>query len=346
MSDTEEKQHQPTNVKLRRARREGSVPHANDVLALAVWPVLIWLVFGWSTFEAGLRRLLTAALVVDYNRPGREIVTDVFFGLVSLAIDIVAPILVIAVIIAIAVAILDNGGFVFSGKPVAPDFSRINPAQGFKRIFSARTAVESGYGLLKLVIFAGIAFAVMYRAVPELQRVQACGLTCAPALLEALVFPLLAFFLAIFLVAAVIDFLLSRQLFKQEMKMSHSELKRENKDTYGNPDVKQRRKTLGTEIRDAPARLGVRAASLVYVGADAAVGVRYVANETPAPFVVFKVGGEQMRETMSEARRLGIPIVPDGRVAGVLNTRGVVGNIIPQPTFTDIARELLRQGLA
>jgi type III secretion protein U len=344
--DTEEKQHQPTDTKLRRARREGNVPHAKDVMALAAWPIIVWLVFNWTSFEASLRRLLANALSHDFNAPVSDIANDIMFAVFWEAFGIVLPIFIVVIIIALVVGLIDNGGFIFAGKPVAPDFNRINPGQGFKRIFSARTAAEAGFSLVKMTIFAGIAALLLTLSLSELRRGQACGFECLPAVWSAVVFPLLWAFLAVFLVAAILDFLMSRQLFRREMKMSHSELKRENKDVYGNPELKQRRKALGQEVASTPTALGLTGSTLLFVGKDAIVGIRYIVNETPAPFITLKATGDRRRELLVEARRLGRPLVRDDALATRLFAEGFVGSVIPRSAFVQVAQQLISRGAA
>jgi type III secretion protein U len=345
-NDTEEKKHAPTSTKLRRARRDGKVPHANDVLALAIWPLLIWLLFTWPSFEGGLRLLMTRVLTLDYNMPTEDVMSDMVMGLFWSGVGIVAPFFVVAIIISFLIGLLDNQGFVFSGKPITPDFNRLNPIEGFKRIFSMRTAVESGYGLAKLAIFAGVAIVHFYVNIDALKQLQACGAACLTTTWSTLINPLLAMYLAIFIIAAIIDFILSRQLFNYEMRMSHTELKRENKDVYGNPDIKTRRRDLGRDIASGPVRMGLGATSMLFIGRDVIVGVRYVANETPAPYIVLKASGDRRREIMRDARRTGVPSVASDTIAKALFNRGIVGNVIPRATFTVVAKELMDKGLA
>lgn len=340
--DTQEKRHQPTKSKLKRARREGNVPHARDVMAMTTWPTLLWIYFNWPSFEASLKRLISAVVTADLNMPAEDAVGRIAGGVLSEAYAIIIPIMLVAALMAIVISIIDTGGIIFAAKPVAPDFDRINPAKGIKRIFSRRTAVESAYGLLKLALFALVTVAIISTAVEVLRQTQACGVPCLPAALAATVDPLLAIFLAFFLIAAVADFLLGRSLFRHEMRMSDTELKRENKDVYGNPELKRHRRERGAEMASGPSRLGLRAATFVVVGRDQVVGVRYMPAEAPAPFVVVKAQGRARTDLLSEARRLGISRVANERLAALLHARGTPGDIVPPDSFADIAREILR----
>ena len=144
-----------------------------------MWPTLIWLIFLWSSFEASLRRLLTNAVTADFAEVSGEVVLRTTGLTFESAANIVAPFFIASFIMAVLISILDKGGILFSGKPITPDFNRMNPVEGFKRIFSMRTAAESGYGLIRMLVFAGCAVAVLWAAVDVLQFVQSCGLLCA-----------------------------------------------------------------------------------------------------------------------------------------------------------------------
>ncbi len=344
--DSQEKRHPATPHKLRRARREGRIPHANDVLALTMWPTIIWLIFSWPSFEASLRRLLSIAVNANFREPSEEVVGRLTALVFQLSISIVGPFLIIAFVIAVLISILDNGGVIFSGKPVSPDFNRLNPAEGFKRIFSVRTAVESGYGLARMLVFVGCAVGVLWAAIDDLSLVQSCGLLCLNQGVESTIYPILALFFAIFVVAGVLDFLISRKLFMHEMRMSDTELKRDHKETYGTPQFKHHRREIGRTLVTASIPMGLNAASFLVIGEHSVVGVRYVVNEAPAPFIVLKVSGDDRRETMREAGRLRIPLVPNAHLARNLDELGSLGGIVPRETFTDVAKEILRLELA
>lgn len=339
--DTQEKRHPPTASKLKRARREGRVAHARDVVALTTWPTLVWLYFNWNSFEASLHRLIAGVATSDLDMPSDVAVRRLTMGVLSDAYAIIVPILLIAALMAVVISIIDTGGVIFSGKPIAPDFNRLNPAQGFKRIFSIRTAAESIYGLLKLAVLALATTLILLAALDTLRRTQACGLACLPHAISATIEPILAVFLALFLLAAIGDFLLGRALFRHEMRMSDTELKRENKDVYGNPDFKRHRRGQGQQMAEGPARLGLRAATFLVVGQDHVIGLRYVAAEAPAPFVVLKAAGPGRSELLTEARKLGIPIRGNRRLAALLAHRGVTGSVIPPQSFADVAREII-----
>jgi type III secretion protein U len=307
-----------------------------------VLPVLLWLVFNWRDFETDVKAVMLVAFAQDYTIEPDYLVRIVAPMILERMIWVVMPLMLFSATFGILLSVVDTQGFIFSAKPIAPDFNRINPGQGLKRIFSARTMTDAGFNLLKLALFASVAVLVLTAAMNTLRRLQVCGLPCLPQTLSATVLPLIIAALALFSIAALIDFILSRNLFRFEMRMSMTEMKHENKDSYGNPEQKRRRKDEGRRMMTGPKRLGVSASTLMIETEDGIVGVRYAPAEIRAPVIVSKARGAAAIEQRSEATTLNILIVRNAPLADRLLDRGIVGAIIPQETFTDVANEIVK----
>jgi type III secretion protein U len=344
VSETEDKKHQPTGAKIRRSRREGRVPQSRDVVAVSVLPVLIWLVYSWKSFEDGIRRMMAEAFTSDFQADVPELTHKLLPAIADMALWIVLPISIVTILLIILLSIVDIGGFVFAGKPIAPDFSRLNIAEGFKRIFSARTGVETAVGLLKLFAFSLFTFSILYGGLERIIAVQACGLPCLPRMFSIAVVPLIALSALLYVFAALADFLVSRAMFKRDMMMTDTELKRDNKETYGNPEVKRRRKDEGRILVGQATKLGPAASTLMIYGPDQVVGIRYVAGETAAPVVVAKGRDAEAAAMQALARTNKIPLVNRPVLTATLMDRGMKGQFVPADTFTDVASAIIVSG--
>jgi type III secretion protein U len=345
VSETEEKKHQPTQAKLRRSRREGRVAQSRDVVALAALPVLFWLVFSWPSFENSIKRLMAEAFASDFSAETATITHKLFPAVAHDAFyQIVLPISLVIIILTILLAIIDMGGFVFAVKPIAPDFSKLNPSEGFKRIFSARTGVEAAVGLLKLFVFTLFTFAILYGGLDRIIAVQACGLPCLPRMFSIVIVPLIALSTLLYVFAAIADFLVSRALFKRDMMMTDTELKRDSKESYGNPEIKRRRKDEGRNLMGTAKKLGPLASTLMVHGINEVIGIRYVQGETAAPVVVAKGRDLEAADMMALARANSIPLVNRPALAATLSARGMKGQFVPADTFTDVAAAIIASG--
>src|SRR5215471_11440960 len=147
-----------------------------------------------------------------------------------------------------------------------------------------------------------------------------------------------------FVIIGVLDMPLQRHLFLREMRMSLTEKKKEMKEQEGNPQIKAQRRRLQSMFAGKKVRKGVRHAAVVIAQEDRVVGLRYHREEAPVPLIASKGRGQAGDEMVAEARRLGIPVVEDASLVDLL-IRQSIGNRIPQDTFTDVARVLVRFGI-
>jgi type III secretion protein U len=343
-SETEEKKHPPSASKLRRSRREGRVAQSRDVVVLAVLPVLFWLVMGWHSFTASLKRLMASAFSADFSADKETLTHKLLPGFAEDVASIIYPIILVTILLVVLVAIVDMGGFVFSTKPITPDFSKLNPTEGFKKMFTAKTGIEMIIALIKMFAFSMFTYGIIYGGIEKIIEVQSCGFGCLPRMYSIAIAPLVALATLLYVFSAIADFLVSRAMFKREMRMTDTELKRDLKESYGNPEVKRRRKDEGAQLMGSAKRLGTAASTLMLYGQDEAIGIRYVAGETAAPVIVAKGKLADALEMVAYGRANGIPSLSRPTLARVLTDRGMKGQFVPADTFTDVASAIIASG--
>jgi flagellar biosynthetic protein FlhB len=163
MADTERQDRtQPATPKrLEDARREGRIPRSRDLTAAAVMLTAgIALTVVGETLARRLSDMMRGALSITRDRVFDEgAMVRAFSDLSALALHAVAPVLVLTLVAALG-APLALGGWSFSGKALAPDFSRLNPVAGIGRMLSLRSWVELGKALGKFAI-VGVAGALV-----------------------------------------------------------------------------------------------------------------------------------------------------------------------------------------
>jgi type III secretion protein U len=260
------------------------------------------------------------------------------------AFAMVIPVSIITILLIVLLSVVDMGGFVFAGKPIAPDFTRLNLSEGFKRIVSARTGVETAIGLLKLFAFSLFTISILYGGLERIIAVQACGLPCLPRMYSIAIVPLIALSTLLYVFAGIADFLVSRAMFKRDMMMTDTELKRDQKESYGNPEVKRRRKDEGRSLMGQAKKLGPAASTLMVFGPDQVIGIRYVQGETAAPVIVAKGVKRDAAAMLDLARTNNIPLVNRPMLAATLMERGMKGQFVPADTFTDVASAIILSG--
>ncbi len=349
-NDSSEEKSQPgSDKKVRDSRKKGQAPKSQDMItALVMFSCTAYLAFSASriaTSVQGLFQEVSDALAS----------TDMVFGetwtlLTAKGLDVLMtatfPLLIIIVFVVVIGNLLILKGFIFSVDPVKPDFKRLNPAEGFKRMFSARNVVEFLKSLFKVVAL-GAAFIVVYSAsLPYLLGAPACGAACIFASFKYLFVPISAIAILAFFVTGLIDLLLQRWLFARDIRMSHSELKRERKDTDGSPEIrKERNRQRNTQQGSSSAR-GIHMASIV-VGAedDWTVGLRYRRGETKVPVVVYIAAPHAAAQVWEPGNRPAIPYIHDPALARDITRRATIGEPLPDMFFERVARILVKERL-
>ncbi|MGH6861611.1 MAG: EscU/YscU/HrcU family type III secretion system export apparatus switch protein, partial [Phyllobacterium sp.] len=325
MSQTSEEKTLPaSDKKLDDARKKGQVLHSPDMVSgVIILSCTIFLIYIAPVLRAKIGALIDEASHI-YERPFDEVWHRLSTIAVQGLLTATLPILVITVLAILLTNVGITRGFVFSVKPIEPDFDRINPATGLKRIFSLKSVVEFAKALCKIVAVA-IAFVIVFKAgLKPLFVSPSCGGLCLQATFFAMLKPLAAIAVAAFLIVGFCDIFLQRWLFLREMRMTKTESKREQKDMEGDPLIRQERQRQRRNV--AGGKTGLKSAVLV-IGEPGTilVGVRYVRGETPVPVVVCRASGADALQMNRQAGEMGIPFSPDAALAHQIAATASVG---------------------
>ena len=219
-----------------------------------------------------------------------------------------------------------------------PDFSRVFSAGRLKRLFKKDMFVDLGVAAVKVLTLGWALWSALGATFLSLPRM----VFMSPAMqVEATYRPLsagLAKILTTVAFLAGVDFALTRYRYRQRMKMSKDEAKRDHREESGDPMIRARRRRKHRELAKGLVRIEVpRADALVVNPTHIAIAIRYRPGEDQAPRVTAK-GKGQLAEIMRDlAREHGIPIVEDIPLARLLYRRVKVGRCVPLETFKAVA---------
>lgn len=317
-SQSEEKTEQPTSHKLKKAREKGQVAHSKDVVTTVL--TLGVFVYFWVAWE-GIANNLAAMMTVPVQlvvEPFNEVVWDAMSAILALAAKILLPIVLIVVGLVITAHVVTLQGFVFAVEPILPKFDKINPAKGMSRLFNRKSFIEFAKSLIKSVILCTIAFLVIRASIPELVLLSSCEPLCTLEAMGEVVVYLVISIAVFFLIVGGIDYFLQSALFRHQMRMTKTEVKREFKDRDGDPIIRGRRRQLAREILMRDALEGMQHATVVIRGVGVTIGLRYLRGSTPLPLLVSKGRAQQSSELLNTAMRAGIPIHDDPDLANRL----------------------------
>ena len=341
---SEEKSLPPSLKKLRQAREKGQIAKSVDAVSAATVTMLtLYLILAWPSIQEQFARMFDVAGRAAM-RGGPSSWEAALRETADAGTAILIPIYLIGIAATIIGAIISNKGVVFSFHPLKPDLKRIHPAEGFKKIFSLRNGVEFLKALVKSFLLMGALGLSAWYGLGAILRIPHCGAGCTGEALVAVAGPLIILALLLFLLAALIDSNIQKWLFTRDMRMTHSEQKREMKETYGDPQIRGARK----EQQRADARgdsgkaskfLKSRAPTVVICsGNDVAIALRYVAGETPAPILLAKATGARASMLIASAVNSGIHVANDPETASALLQQGRIDGFVPESLFRDVAR--------
>lgn len=338
-SGEQDRSEQATPFKLDKARQRGVLARGTDLgfftvlLALAI----IVQIAGTDIIAAvsGMMRRTFATIGHDNSPDGlRDLVRTMG---VAVAIALIIPAFILAAMVA-TVEIVQNRGLIFSAKPLKPDFSRLNPAKGLKRLFSFRMLKELAKSLVKGAIYTSVA----YFLITGIADAPATGLIDARRLTERLVHfsgRLLMAFIMVAAAVAILDQLLARREFARQMRMSRRDVTRENREREGEPRQKRKRRELMAELLKQSSSAGnVKGADLLIVNpVHFAVALRYRQDKDAAPVVVATGRNAWARAMKLSARRWSVPIIHQPGLARALYRTGKVGKQISPEHYVAVA---------
>jgi len=337
-----ERTEQPTPKRLEEARKQGQVPRSVELSTAAVLLTAGGgLNFLGRHMGGQLDGMLSSALTLS-----REQSLDETFVIASLSRDMLqalvacAPILGLTLIAALSAPML-LGGWNLSFSALAPDFNRLNPMEGFGRMFSARGAVELGKALAKFTALALVAVHILHSKSSEL-----LGLGMEPtrvaighaASVTGYAFLMLAGTLG--LIAAV-DVPWQMWQHTRRLRMTRQEVREEMKESEGAPEIKGRIRNLQREVAKRRMMQEVPKADVVVVNpTHFAVALRYDERRMRAPIVVAKGAdliAARIREVATESL---VPIFEAPPLARALFRSVEIGGEIPASLYNAVAQVL------
>jgi flagellar biosynthetic protein FlhB len=301
---------------------------------LAVITVLSWKLPGWV---GDWRGLLTSVLI-----SGRDLDPDLpIFRAAALALfRSLAPILATAWAAATA-AMFAQGGFRVAKDALTPNFSRLNPVGHIKQLYSVQGLGRIGKSLIPFCFIAYLGGKVIWRD----RRIMTHLPDATPSQIVPWIFRHLYEIswkaCGVLLVWALVDVALQRRGFETNLRMTKQEVKDENKQNDGNPEIKRRIRQLQRQMRRRRTLKSVRQATVVITNpTHYAVALRYDMNTMPAPVVVAKGCDRLALEIRSVATWEGIPIVENRPLAQLLYRTVEEGAAIPAKLYVAVAEIL------
>lgn len=340
---TQDRTEQATPKRREESRQKGDVPKSMDVGSAAI---LISALAGFRMFGSDIGDTMTSFCrqvwaESAYFDISRDTLPNLAGFILETAVSIIAPVLIV-VMIAGVFAQVAQSGFYIATKALEPQLSKLNPLSGIKRLFSARSLVESAKGAIKLAIVAVVGYSVLFT------NTEAYILLSHRTIHEILAFLLDMIYLlgvkctlALTLIAAA-DYGYQKWEHERKLKMSKQDVKDETKQSEGDPKMKGEIRSRQTSIARNRMMSAVPEATVVVTNpTHIAVALQYQPKKnSDAPKVIAK-GQRKVAERIKElAAKHSIPIVENKPLARSLFQICEVGMEIPLEHYHTVAEIL------
>lgn len=331
-----------TPFRMRKARERGQVARGMDLgFVASLLAVTIVALAGAQGYVAQVAEVMRHMLGGGVAGAAKHELAGGMGELGSLYWFVLQPLVLLGLVIALIVVgleIVQLRGFFFTTHPLKPDFQRLNPAKGLKRIFSFRMIKETMKNVLKMGVYAAAAWFVVSGAIERLAPATRDARNLATGIESSLV-RLLFTFIALAFGFMVVDQLLVRREHRKQLRMSRRDVVRETKDHEGEPRLKQRRRELHAQMREQTDGMGKVAGSdfLLVNPSHVAVALRYDATTMAAPQVRAK-GRDHLAQLLKrKARQVGVPTMPRPALARALFEACEAGEEIPPAHYREVA---------
>jgi flagellar biosynthesis protein FlhB len=333
-----EKTEQPTPQRLTKARQDGDSgvsAFASQAVAFVV-AILLLPAAVRALADRGRTLVVTAISAISAGEVGHDVKAAALAG------DVLALTLPLLGAVGLTTAVLSalQAGGGFSTKKLAPDLARLDPIAGFGRLLSADRLFIVLRALVATAFVAAFTWAVLRGAAGDLAH-TVLRLPAAAALAGHATLEIARDAALVGVGVGLVDLLVTRRSWLSRLKMSKDDVKRERKESDGDPHVKAAREQARHEVMSSVILARVKEASVVVVNpTHLACALRYdEEGGDAAPVVVATGRGELAARIVEAAHAYGVPVLQDVPLARAL-VELEAGDVIPEALYEAVAEIL------
>jgi flagellar biosynthesis protein FlhB len=338
--DDQSKTEQPTPFRLEEARERGEVPRSSEFSGVIVLLVFCLALAAASYgIAAAMARSFTRTLLLAGSAPAPSV--SLLYWLQRTfepTWQAILPV-VMATLVAALVGNLAQTGPVFSTKPLTPDFNRLNPAQGFKRVFSLRIVWELGKLSVKLLVLGSVAWLLSASVERKAQLAAFAAPSSIGMLVRSTFVDVTKWMLALLVLVALFDLWFTRREYIRKLRMSRRDLKDEMKRREGDPDIRSKRRRLMSELlKHSRSVQRVPEADVVLTNpTHLAIALKYRPKTMRAPLVLAKGSDAVAARMRMLAAQSGVPCLRSPELARALFRECKVDRAVPSHLYKSLA---------
>jgi type III secretion protein U len=332
-----EKTEQPTDKKIEDAREKGQIPVSRDLARLCTLVIVAETAFGTQSLWMEAAESLMKLSLMRVGQPFGPAVGELLTSALILLLLVFAVCWVLCSITGV-LAHWGQFGVLIAPKALEPKFDKLNPVNGLKGIFSKKKLVE----LLLTVFKAGLIGWIVYSNVRE-QLPYIISLSGGEP--KDVMYGFIALLRSVFhtiivlcLCLGLVDFAMQKAFHIKELMMDMEEIKREFKESEGDPMLKSKRKQLAREYATtAPPAKTAQANAVVTNPTHFAIAMFYDLEEGGVPVVLAKGKDEVAQAMIKVAKSHGIPVIRHVWLARMLYATAKPDTVIPRASYEAVA---------
>ncbi len=342
---TEDLSEEASQHRIDEMREKGQVVQSKELTSLLALLATSAMVYAMSPKMGAqlaeyMREVFRTDLTARINLTDSSILGDTLMKALKLIIAIGLPISVAGFLLGVLGSFLQVGS-IFSFHPITPDFSKIDPLAGIKRLFSAKNAVDGLRITVKVTISLAIAYALI-----KTEVLNSPGQMLAEPVSQLGVFGRVgrAIFLSlfgVFSVFGVMDLFLQRREWGKQVRLTKEEAKKEFKEREGDPQIKARIRAVQRVMSRKRMMAAIKKADVIITNpTHIAIAIEYDKEKMAAPRVVAKGADFVAQKIRQIATDAGIPLVENVPLVRTLYKTVKVNHAIPRALYQAVAEVL------
>ncbi len=334
-SEDEGRSFDPTEQKLRKARQEGRVAKSNEIPASLIMLGGVGVILGFSTYYSDVFQQVFQYYLYRMRELGDISIAQEALQALFFLLRLILPLVITVFCIAIFGNVVQFG-FLFSAQAIAPKWSRINisVSKWIEKSVSKQGWYVLGMSVFKIIVISAILYLNFSSRLDSITALATRSFLENLAFLSGFVGQVIIQCGVFLLIISFLDYRFQRYIFRDQLKMSRDELKKEFKETEGDPEVRQRIRRRMEEYLNRNIPEQVQNSDVVITNpTHFAVAMKYDMNDMEAPQVTAKGSDLIAFKIRKLAKELKVPIIENKPLARALYHELEVGDVIPEKYF-------------
>ena len=338
----EEKTEEATPKKKSEARKKGQIARSKDVglaITMVTCTLVILLLSGMivGNLKDTMVYFLQSGMLQDINEMSiKSIVLTVLMKAALCILPVVVPIMIAGI-----VASLMQTGFLLTGEPLKPKFSKLNPISGFKNMFSKKSFVDLLKNLAVVTVIGFIGFLYVRDNYDKILQISNTYLPSLGGQVQDLVVGIFFQVSVVLVIIAAADYFVQFKFHQKDLRMTKQEIKEEYKQMEGDPQIKSKIKQKQREMATRRMMASVADATVVITNpTHLSIALKYEEGNNEAPKVVAKGADLVALKIKEVAKENDVPIMENKPLARMIYEQVDIDREVPQEMYQAVAEIL------